>query len=168
MKIKLAFLAFTAVYIYSCSKDTSTETDQAIFNQAKSASGFVWYKNSDVKLAKSTNSGHSPAFMRTRYNAIAAKQLDANGKVKPDALFENGSLIVKEFYSSASSTEIDFYAIMYHNDQDPLLPEHGWLWAYYNTDGSARYSVTNKGGNCHSCHSQQGIVDHTLMNKYFP
>ena len=159
----------------SCNKDeekeeevdkiTTITSDEDLYNISKETSGFVWYKNTNVLLPKSAGTGHSQKFLKTRYNSIAATNLDANFKVKTGVKFPEGSLIVKELYTD--STTFDRYAIMYKQTGNQYADANGWIWGYVNADKSVAHSLTNKGNGCINCHSQSGSEDLGLMNKYF-
>ena len=152
--------------INSCKKDkVASEVDQQLFEMSKTAAGFVWYKNSDSLLDKSPGSGHAEPFLRTRYNSIAATQLDTNGKVKTNAVFPEGSLIVKELHNN--STTIGRYAILYKNSGSEAADAKGWVWGYIDADGTVNQSASKKGSACINCHSQAENIDYMLMNKYF-
>jgi hypothetical protein len=160
-------LSITVTLISSCKKDKAgKDIDTELFDMAKETSGFVWYKNSDSLLAISAGSGHAYPFLRTRYNSIAATQLESNGKIKVTADFPEGSVIVKELYSS--ETNLSRYAVLYKKAENVYADDNGWVWGYINTDGSVASSATGKGGSCISCHSQSGNIDYMLMNSYFP
>jgi len=147
-------------------EDVPKTTDEQLFDMAKETTGFTWYKNSDALLDKSAGSGHSQPFLRTRYNAKASSQLDANGKIPTGASFPEGSLIVKELYKN--STSLEQYAILYKDSSNPNADAKGWVWGYLNADGSVVEPSANKGNACIMCHSQTGNIDYMLMNKYFP
>lgn len=152
--------------INSCKKDkVASEVDQQLFEMAKTTTGFVWYKNSDSLLGKSSGSGHAEPFLRTRYNSIAATQLDTNGKVQNNAVFPEGSLIVKELHNN--STTIGRYAILYKNSGSEAADAKGWVWGYIDADGTVNQPASKKGSACINCHSQAENIDYMLMNKYF-
>lgn len=144
--------------------DTRT-TDQVLYDFAKSATGYVWYKKSDALLPKSSGSGHTAPLMRTRFNTIASAKLDATGKVQASANFPDGSVIVKELITS--SGDLSLYAILYKKTGHQDADAKGWVWGYINPDGSTRISASQKGNACISCHSQNGNIDYVLMNKFF-
>jgi hypothetical protein len=151
----------------SCKKEeTTTTTDRNLYEQAIESEGFTWYKNSDELLNRSAASGHSQAFLRTRFNRIAALNLDTTGKVKPQSVFADSSLIVKELWEDDATLAL--YAVLYKEANHAYADANGWVWAYLNTDGSAKISASNKGVDCNSCHSQTDNIDYTLMNTYFP
>lgn len=84
----LSTLLVVIVTINSCKKEDQSKgteqtktTDQDLYDLAKVTTGFVWYKKSTTLLNKSSGSAHPYPFLRTRYNDIAAKKLDANGKI---------------------------------------------------------------------------------------
>lgn len=151
----------------SCKKDEEAEgTDKELYDMAKSTSGFTWYKNSDALLDKSSGSGHSQPFLRTRYNSIAAAELDSVGKVMEGTVFPDGSLIVKELINSSST--LDRYAILYKKPGHQDADANGWVWGYINSDGTVAVSASEKGSSCLGCHLQDGNIDYMLMNKFFP
>jgi len=153
--------------ISSCKKEIEPNaTDIELYNMAKSTENFTWYKNSDALLNKSSGSAHTQPFLRTRYNSVAATQLDRSGKVMTDASFAEGSLVVKELYDNA--TKLGRYAILYKNSESDFADSNGWVWGYIDADGSVAETSANKGNACKSCHSQEGNIDNILMNIYFP
>jgi Cytochrome P460 len=157
----------TLLSISSCKKDKAgKDIDTELYDMAKETSGFVWYKNVDTLLPISAGSGHSYPFLRTRFNSIAASQLESNGKIKVTADFPEGSVIVKELYST--QTNLSRYAILYKKAENENADTNGWVWGYINADGSIATSASGKGVSCISCHSQAGNIDYMLMNSYFP
>jgi hypothetical protein len=167
-KLILALLPILFIlYFSSCKKDpVATGIDKQLFDMAGETEGFSWYKNSDAYLPKSSGSGHPQALLRTRFNEVAASMLDENGQVKPDITFPEGSLIVKELHDSESS--LARYAILYKNTGNSSADNLGWVWGYINADGTVSISASKKGSSCISCHLQEGNIDYTLMNKFFP
>lgn len=161
-----AYLA-GVLLIHSCKKDKAAEgTDKELYEMSKNNAGFVWYKNSDALLDKSSGSGHPQPFLKTRFNATAAAQLGSNGKINTGAVFPEGSLIVKELYDK--SKKLVRYAILYKNSSSSEADAKGWVWGYLNEDGTVAESSTKKGTTCIGCHSQSDNIDYMLMNKYFP
>lgn len=153
--------------IAACKRDTvEKELDQQLYEMAKNADGFRWYKNSNVLLDMSNGSGHSQPYLKTRYNAIAAQSLDSLGKINPNSLFAEGSVIVKELYSS--TTKLYRYAVLYKKPDLPEADTNGWVWGYINANGDVAVSAKEKGSACINCHSQTENIDYMLMNKYFP
>lgn len=139
--------------------------DSTLYRLAYTYDGFTWYKFSDSILDRSSGSGHNPPLFRTRFNTIAAAQLDSSGKVAVGAVFPNGSYIVKELHQTQY---LDRFAVMYKKTDDPNADRNGWLWGYINPNGTIAYSVKEKGGQCTNCHSQSGNIDAVLMNKFYP
>lgn len=156
---------------FSCAKDKtpSTQTgdiDQTLFEFAKDTTNLIWYKKINQLLAKSEGSGHAFPFLKTRFNELAAQQLDANGKVKDNAQFIDGSLIVKELINSDST--IGRYAVLYKKSDNANADGKGWVWGYIDSNGKVAIPASQRGGSCISCHSQAGNIDYMLMNKFFP
>ncbi|HRK74669.1 MAG TPA: cytochrome P460 family protein [Rhodothermales bacterium] len=163
------------VFIFGCDTTPAPDpdpdpdertTDETLYDFAKSTTGYVWYKKSDLLLPKSSGSGHTAPLMRTRFNATASAKLDAAGKVQPNATFPDGSVVVKELVTSGG--DLSLYAILYKKSGHPDADAKGWVWGYINPDGSVRISASQKGAACISCHTQSGNIDYVLMNKFFP
>jgi hypothetical protein len=151
----------------SCKKDDEPKgTDLELYEMAKATEGFTWYKLSGELLDKSAGSGHNFPFLRTRYNAEAATQLDPEGKIKADAAFPEGSLVVKELFENGSS--LSRYAILYKDSGHADADANGWVWGYINGGGSVAEPASKKGTSCIGCHTQDGSIDYMLMNKFFP
>lgn len=165
--ILILFICLTGIWtIHACKKDkVASASDQELYEMSKTTNGFVWYKNSDSLLGKSSGSGHAEPFLRTRYNSIAAAKLDTNGKVQTGAIFPEGSLIVKELLDNP--TTIGKYAILYKKSGSPDADAKGWVWGYINADGTVDQPASKKGSACINCHSQANNIDYMLMNKYF-
>ncbi len=174
---KLSFLKMFIVSIfvsmsvlYACSEEEAavelvSVSDADLLKMAKNTSGFTWFKKSEVLLAKSTASGHSYPLLRTRFNAVAAKQLDAAGRINAGATFEEGSLIVKELYTDANT--LSRYAVLYKKANTKETDAKGWIWGYIDANGTVAAPAAAKGSGCISCHTTTGSIDYMLMNKYF-
>jgi hypothetical protein len=170
MKPHVNLLAIASVFVLSsCFKNDKTfsKTDYELFKMAEKKEGFVWYKNSEEFLDKSTGTGHSNPLLRTRYNAIAATMLDGNGRIMEGVNFPEGSLIVKELYDA--DKKLERYAILYKNATSPDADANGWVWGYINSNNTTATAApaSLKGKSCVSCHSQENNIDYMLMNKYF-
>jgi len=140
--------------------------DLRLYGLAQNTSGFSWFANSSIFLDKSAGSGHSNPKLRTRFNEIAAQMLDSNGRVLGTAQFLEGAVIVKELYDS--SNKLERYAILLKEQNNEFADAKGWVWGYIDANGSVSEMAENKGKSCTGCHSQQGSIDYTLMNKFFP
>jgi hypothetical protein len=163
---KKSLLLIFALALAGCSKEDQLKgTDKALFEEAKATTIFFYYKFNTSLLSKSAGSGHNFPYLRTRYNVTAASQLDTLGKVKPGAVFPEGSLIVKELYRT--STSLSRYAILKKNSSSADADANGWVWGYIDTDESVAEPAKNKGAACNGCHSQTDNIDYMLMNKYF-
>ncbi|MBI2427328.1 MAG: hypothetical protein HYV29_00755 [Ignavibacteriales bacterium] len=147
----------------SNSQNQSTTTDAQLYMLGKNAAGFTFYKNSTDTLVKNGGSGHPDSHLRTRYNAIAAQHLDANGKVKAGTVFADSSLIVKELINNGVLTT---YVFLFKKKGDANADANGWVWAETSPTGTPTYPVTNKGAGCIGCHSAG--IDYTRMNDTHP
>jgi hypothetical protein len=153
-------------FLPSCTKDQAADTDKELLDMAQITTGFTWYKNANTLLAKSNASGHSEAFLKTRFNAAAAAKLDAGGKLIDGTSFPDGSLIVKELFKNENT--LNRYAILYKKAGHPDADEKGWVWGYLNANGTIATAASQKGAGCKGCHSQGGNIDYILMKKFFP
>ena len=159
-------LSIAAITLQACKKDEPAEgIDLELFNMAEETAGFTWFKNSDAWLPKSSGSGHNYTGLRTRYNTIAATQLDTDGKILANASFPEGSLVVKELSNGTTSER---YAILYKRSDNEHADANGWVWGYVNNDGTVATTAEDKGVICTGCHLQQDNIDYMLMNKFFP
>jgi hypothetical protein len=167
-----AIILFVLLAFGGCKKDDSptaatqtpsTTTEADLYTLGKSSSGFTFYKNSTDTLLKGGNSAHPDPQLRTRYNSIAAKYLDVNGKVKSGTVFPDSSLIVKELYTNNSLTT---YVFLFKKKGDTNADANGWVWAETSPSGTPTFPVTNKGAMCISCHSTG--IDYTRMNDAHP
>jgi hypothetical protein len=164
---KIFLFTLSVFVLLSCKKDKIEDiSDAELLSLAKDTTGFVWFKNEDSLFAKSSGSGHSFVYLKTRYNNIAKSQLGIDGKVLPNAVFPEGSLIVKELFSDSNT--LSRYAILYKKSSSNFADEKGWIWGYVNSDGSVAEAASKKGASCISCHSQNGQIDYQLMNKFYP
>jgi hypothetical protein len=163
----IALLTLISIFLFACKKDKALDgIDAELYKMAEETSGFSWYKNSDELLPKSSGSGHNFTFLRTRFNSIAATQLDGTGKIDQNAVFPEGSLIVKELINEDESLER--YAILFKATNHESADENGWVWGYINSNSIVSASAKEKGASCISCHQQSGNIDYMLMNTYFP
>ena len=166
-KLTLTILLINTLLLFSCKHDPiTTDIDWELYEMAQKTGGFVWYKNSDAAVNKSNESGHLSPKLRTRFNSVAASFLDVNGKVIPNTIFPNGSLIVKELLSNRET--LQRYAILYKDDTHEYADSKGWVWGYIDANGSVAESATEKGKSCTGCHSQPGNIDYSLMNIALP
>lgn len=138
-------------------------TDAQLSALARATAGWTYYKNRPDTLLRSTQSGHSEARLRTRYNAKAATQLDAAGKVRAGASFPDSSLVVKELIVGNALSR---YAVMYKLRGAANAGSGGWLWAYYAPNGTPQIAITARGGVCVGCHTSG--IDQTRMNDSHP
>lgn len=139
--------------------------DEELFALSRSGGpDWVWYKFTDSIFQSSNETGHNEGILRTRYNKLAATQLDANGKVKTNPDFPDSSLIVKELYGDDGL--VSTYAVMLKLSNAANAGPNGWVWGYYRPTGKVRNSVDRKGGGCAGCH-EEGL-DYTRMNDAIP
>lgn len=161
----LIFMVFLiGVVLNGCTYKKFGE-DQDLYALAKNTDGFTWFKNTDSLLARSNGSGHTQSHFKTRFNAIAASNLDSNFKIKTNSPFSENSVIVKELIENGT---FERYAVLYKKSDHPNADAKGWVWGYINKNGSVQIASSKKGANCSGCHSQAGNDDYTLMNKFFP
>lgn len=162
-----SFLFALLVSVSACSgtdriqPGPSDLSDVDLSTIARSTGAWTFYKNRPDTLLRSQVSGHSEARLRTRYNMLAATQLDANGKVRAGAVFPDSSVIVKELIVGSV---LERYTVMMKRNS--ANAGAGWLWAEYAANGSVLVSLTAKGRACTGCHMSG--VDYTRMNDGHP
>ena len=168
IQTKIILFTFLVFSILSCKKDKveAVNIDQEMYNLSQGTTNFTFYKKSNALLEKGSGSGHNYPFLKTKYNQIASTMLDSSGKVKENAIFPEGSLIVKELYND--ETTIGRFAVLYKKSGDENADAKGWIWGYINSDKSVAVVASQKGGSCISCHSQSGNIDYMLMNAFHP
>lgn len=165
--MRFVFFLMVLTMAVACKKDKALNgIDAELFEMAEQTSGVTWYKNSDALLPKSSGSGHDHPFLRTRFNSVAATQLDSEGKIAANAVFPQGSLVVKELVNEDES--LGRYAILYKASGNENADANGWVWGYIDADKKVVSSAEKKGASCINCHQQSGSIDYMLMNKFFP
>lgn len=162
----VSILALLSLGLMACTHEPDVfDVDLELLERARGNEASVWYKSDDTLLPRSSGSGHSETYLRTRFNAVAATALDSITLI-PDTIFPNGSLIVKELWPDGNG--IGTYAVMLKRPSDPAADVDGWVWGYIRSSGEVRTSAIARGADCRGCHAQGGNVDLTLMGVYFP
>jgi Cytochrome P460 len=148
MKLNNVFIPviFLSLLLLSSCKKKSKEMNQDLFIET-TATGLMIYQNKDTILSAAGSSPHG-AF-KLKFNSTVLSQLGTDGKLASGTIFNDGSLIVKEVYNGSALT---LYAIM-KKDTKSKFAANGWVWAEYDTNGKAVYSVSEKGKSCVSCHT---------------
>jgi len=165
------FPVLTAVLLVltSCKPDEITpgSVDETMFNFTKEpVSGYTWYKKADAILDQGSTSGHSQPRLRTRYNAVAASMLAADGKVNSGSTFPEDAVILKELFDKSDNLEA--YTLMWKKPGNAAADADGWVWGTYNANGTVLKSAGDKGSGCTGCHKSSGNIDRTLMNVDHP
>ncbi len=150
----------------ACKNDPPDGIDKVLYDMGRKTDGYTWYKNSSAQLDKSDLSGHAEPKQRTRYNSIAAAVLDSNYKIKDEAVFPEGSLVVKELYNASGN--LSTLAMLYKKPSQAESDADGWVWGYFEENGDVKSAASEKGASCRSCHSQTGTIDFNLMNVAHP
>lgn len=145
--LTLFVLSVTLYVLSSCQKE-ETAIDAALFKEVE-AGGFIYYQGDNTVQQSNVQGGHS-AYFRVRYNPIAFAALTDSGKIPIGSSFPEGSLVVKEQYSSITGS-IKKFAVMKKSNTSEASA--GWVWAEYNADGSVNVSVSKKGETCIGCHT---------------
>ena len=168
----MAFALLVAAVLSGCSDDPlkglEPGTEPAIPDEtakilANASATWAYFKNSPALIPRASTSPHPETTIRVRYNAFAASQLDATGRVKAGALFPDSSVIVKELYNGTTLSTI---AVMMKFTGSQSAGFGGWVWAVYGANGSVQYSTAGRGGACSNCHSVG--IDYTRMNDSHP
>jgi hypothetical protein len=173
MKLKrTAIVLIVAILANGCAEDPleglepgtgPAVPDATLKILSQPGAAWIYFKNSPALIARASSSPHPETTIRVRYNAFAASQIDAAGRVKASALFPDSSVIVKELYNGTTLSTI---AVMMKYTGSQSAGFGGWIWAVYGADGSVQYSTAGRGGACSSCHSAG--IDYTRMNDAHP
>ena len=158
---------YATVLILSCQDSGNSiapddMTDGKLLALLNSTTTWTRYKFSSDTLQRASNSGHSEPRLVVRYNAKAATQLDANGKVNSNPSFPDSSLIVKDLITS---DQLSLTAVMMKLPSS-RYNSAGWLWTEIETNGTPRFSITSRGSGCIGCHATG--LDYTQMNNAHP
>jgi hypothetical protein len=137
-------------------------TDAEVSALVRAPTGWTYYKLRSDTLVRAAGSAHGDPRLRTRYNAIAATQLDASGRVRAGAVFPDSALIVKELINGSTLSR---YAVMMKL-RGSSNAGGGWLWAYYAPNGATQVGIGGKGSGCVGCHGSG--IDFTRMNDSHP
>lgn len=133
----------------SCKKDEEDEKKANNDLYCEINAGNYSYYTGTQTITEGLSGAHG--FIKVRLNAKAVSALDSTGKLPPGGVFPNGSVIVKEMYSSLSGG-LNLYAIMKKEPGNENAGS-GWLWGEYKPGGDVVFSVGKKGNGCISCHS---------------
>lgn len=137
-------------------------SDGALYALTQPTTAWTFYKRNATPIQRASRP-HAETHALVRYNARAATQLDADGKVRRDASFPDSSIIVKVL---SNGPTLVTYAVMMKLRNSASAGFDGWIWAEYDPSGAVKYSTTGRGGACSSCHSSG--IDYTRMNDSHP
>lgn len=145
-----------ALALSACKKKKIENEEEDLFN-ALQQSGYTYYQNGAV-LSAAAPSPHGS--FKLRLNAVAQAVVDSAGEIPAGNSFPEGSIIVKEVYSGNS---LNLYAIMKKTTESKYAAS-GWVWAEFDPQGKAIFSISKKGDGCISCHS--GTPNRDLVRTY--
>jgi hypothetical protein len=156
--ITIFLFAITAIaLIMSCRKNEISPTDTALYEEIMDTSNFVYSTLTPTIVKGLANSPRG--WERIRFNKIAFSALDNNGRLPRGSVFPDGSIIVKEAYTSFNGSLYQ-YAVM-KKDKNNKFEKKGWLWSEIETNGFASYAVSMKGKKCINCHTRPDDIDAT-------
>lgn len=137
-------------------------SDATLYSLVRGDPSWTFYKRSATPITRASQP-HPESRALVRYNARAATQLDAAGKVRSGASFPDSSIIVKEL--SNGSTLVT-YAVMMKLTGSMSAGPGGWIWAEFGPTGSVKFPAASRGSACTSCHVAG--TDYTRMNDSHP
>ncbi len=170
-KARIALVVAMVSFAAGCSSDPlkglapgtgANVSDAALFSLTRGDASWSFYKRSSTPITR-VSRPHAESQALVRYNARAATQLDAAGKIRAGASFPDSSIIVKELGNNGA---VSTYAVMMKLRGSASAGFDGWIWAEYSPTGAVTYSTTGRGGACSSCHSSG--IDYTRMNDSHP
>ncbi len=159
IKTLLPVLMPAILLLSSCKKDDEAEKTANKDLYCNVYSDIAQYYTGTQVITEGLGGAHG--FIKVRFNSVAASALDSTGKLPAGQVFPNGSVIVKEMYSSASGG-LNLFAIM-KKDASNENSGSSWLWGEYKPGGDVVFSVTKKGNGCISCHSSPDNRDLTKV-----
>lgn len=140
-------------------------TDQQLFalvTQEQPFGSYRLFPNADSVATGTLNgsTAHRP-MVRVSLNETAAGALRA-GHLPEGSSFPDGSVVFKEVRQEGQPI---LFAIVYKDRSNPLSNE-GWLWAELRTDGTAAFSMQNRGNGCVSCHAREQGPQHDYIRTF--
>ena len=164
-------LSFVLVGVIGCGGDSQqgfepgtgpSVSDAALYSLVRADSSWTFYKRSATPITRSSQP-HPESRALVRYNARAATQLDAAGKVRSGAAFPDSSIIVKEL---SNGSTLATYAVMMKLSGSASAGPGGWIWAEFGPTGAVKFPTASRGSACTSCHVAG--TDYTRMNDSHP
>lgn len=137
-------------------------SDATLYSLLPADASWAFYKRSPTPIVRSS-APHPESHALVRYNARAAAQLDAAGKVRTGASFPDSSIIVKEL---SNGSTVSTYAVMMKLNGSTSAGPGGWIWAEFGPTGAVKFSTASRGSACTSCHVAG--TDYTRMNDSHP
>ena len=137
-------------------------SDATLYAAVRGDSSWTFYKRSATPITRSSQP-HPESRALVRYNARAATQLDAAGKVRSGASFPDSSIIVKEL---SNGSTLATYAVMMKLSGSASAGPGGWIWAEFGPTGTVKFPTASRGSACTSCHVAG--TDYTRMNDSHP
>ncbi len=132
--------------VVSCKKNK--KMDEQLYNLSQQT-GFTYYQNSLDTLLPASASPHGS--FRVKFNSVAQKSLDGDGKLPKGSSFEDDAVVVKEIFDK-SGGNLTLLAVMKKFSKSKNAAE-GWIWGEYDPDGKTVFSISKKGDGCISCHT---------------
>jgi len=169
--VVVLFTLTTLSIIAACNEKSTTDgatgievTDSQLYQLMLNSPKAAFYKNSADTIPGNSGGAH-PGNVLVWYNEKAKDQLDANGKVKSSASFQDSSLIVKEIFNNNTRSAI---AVLFKLRSASNAGANGWVWSEMDGTGNPRISAKDKGSSCSGCHSAGSAYDYTRMNGAHP
>ena len=158
----LIIISFSFLAMCSNNSDSKMDTlsDSEVYQLSQASNNWVFFGLSEDTLLSAESSGHIETRLRTKYNEAAQTQLNDQGIVRSGAVFPDQALIVKDLYEDDGSTGT--VAVMYKKNGSDMADENGWVWGYFESDGTVIQSISTIGNGCQSCHASG--IDFTMMN----
>lgn len=126
----------------------SNVSDSSLYRESIATTSLTIFPNTPSTIFNSflADRAHGDSILM-RVNSIAKNSIDASAKKPINNSFAEGSLIVKERYSSGNLVQII-------SMKKSLGFASGWAWGEYSPTGTVQYSITSQGSSCINCHSR--------------
>lgn len=127
---------------------TTNVSDSSLYRESIATTSLTIFPNTPSTIFNSflADRAHGDSILM-RLNSMAKNSIDPIGKKPINNSFAEGSLIVKERYSSGNLVQII-------SMKKTLGFASGWAWGEYSPSGTVQYSITSQGSSCINCHSR--------------
>ena len=147
-KDRILLLGALAISSPSSSSSASV-SDSSLSAESRDSAQLTFFPNTPQSAFNSgiSDKAHGSSILM-KVNSTGKASINTATKSLLSGTFSEGSLVVKEIYSSGT---LSLIAVMKKKNESP---GGNWLWGEYSPSGTTVYSVNNNGSGCTGCHSK--------------